>query len=205
MWASRGSWRHAAELTLGCCTGASVSERRFRRSESRSPTCSRSPSRRPASPGWGSSTCSDLCSTTEDKERQKRKEKLNQTCTKLNSMAHIWPQQQQKRKWFAVWLFQEHTRSRQGGGPSWFCRSKGCPGDCTTAAYMGRMCETVTRRQRNRQLHALMWFLKIFLFLYKNIHQKEFGKSGCCCHRWDFASHLTVPNQFPGNRILKSS
>ena len=51
-------------LTTGCYIGAFGSGLRYHRNVNRSHTCSRNPRRHLASPGWRSSTCSDLLSTT---------------------------------------------------------------------------------------------------------------------------------------------
>lgn len=59
-------------LTQGCCTAASGNELQFHRIVSRSQIYSRCPRRHPASADLGSSTCSDLCSTTKQDDRDER-------------------------------------------------------------------------------------------------------------------------------------
>lgn len=46
--------------------------------------------------------------------------------------------------------FQRRTLSHQEEVPSWFYRSTGCRGDCTTAVCTGQMCETETEKQKIR-------------------------------------------------------
>lgn len=62
-------------------------------------------------------------------------------------------------------LFQEHTPSHPEGGPSWSCRSKGCPGDCTTVVCKGQMCETKTKR-KFRALSRVMLDLGFIFYLF---------------------------------------
>lgn len=46
--------------------------------------------------------------------------------------------------------FQKRTPSHPEEVPSWFYRSTGCRGDCTTAVCTGQMCETETEEQKIR-------------------------------------------------------
>lgn len=48
--------------------------------------------------------------------------------------------------------FQVHTLSHPGEDLSWFCRSRGCLGDCTKAVYMDQTCETETQKAGNHTL-----------------------------------------------------
>lgn len=53
--------------------------------------------------------------------------------------------------------FQVHTLSHPEEALSWFCRSKGCLGDCTKAVYMDQMCETETQKAGNHMLMSFRW------------------------------------------------
>lgn len=53
--------------------------------------------------------------------------------------------------------FQVHTLSHPEEALSWFCRSRGCLGDCTKAVYMDQMCETETQKAGNHTPMSFRW------------------------------------------------
>lgn len=154
----RNQFSSLPALTEGCCTVCCGSELHLHMFWSKSQTLTRSPNshRGPEAAGW-ISRCNGPWSTTKrQKERKKERWKKVQTNDGdswwflISSLLFIFIElhfaiiAQKDLKWKLIFSPPSlgHTLFHPPEGLSWFYRSTGCRGDCTTAACRGRRFET---------------------------------------------------------------